>query len=372
MALFAILGVLAISCVLLALVLFRIRTISRLAGKEIDLSPLVSDIDKLRSLQEQTDRLAREEFSRSRQEQATQSQGLRSEVMNSLGGIGNSLSTKLDGLTNLNEQKLELLRSSMETRLESFTSESGRKSDALSDSVRLSSASLKDEVSGKLAEFKSLLDATVKDSHTLQSQQTEALSRAILTFQLAVDEKQLRLQTAVETKLTVLTEQTGDSLSKMEASLRAQAHDLREETGKSFKNLGDGMMSTLTQISQLQREELQEIRGTVNSRLETIQVENERKLEQMRQTVDEKLQGTLEARLGESFKLVSERLEQVQVGLGEMKSLATGVGDLKRVLTNVKVRGTWGEITTRRDHRGYPRTGPVQQERRHIRNRRAR
>ena len=64
----------------------------------------------------------------------------------------------------------------------------------------------------------------------------------------------------------------------------------------------------------------------------------------MRQTVDEKLQGTLEKRLGESFKLVSERLEQVHKGLGEMQTLATGVGDLKRVLTNVKTRGTWGEV----------------------------
>ena len=70
---------------------------------------------------------------------------------------------------------------------------------------------------------------------------------------------------------------------------------------------------------------------------------NEQKLEQMRMTVDEKLQGTLEQRLGESFKLVSERLEAVQKGLGEMQTLATGVGDLKKVLTNVKSRGGWGE-----------------------------
>ena len=69
--------------------------------------------------------------------------------------------------------------------------------------------------------------------------------------------------------------------------------------------------------------------------------DNTKQLEQMRQTVDEKLQGTLEKRLGESFKLVSERLEQVHKGLGEMQTLATGVGDLKKVLTNVKVRGVW-------------------------------
>ncbi|UCG98624.1 MAG: DNA recombination protein RmuC, partial [Burkholderiales bacterium] len=79
-------------------------------------------------------------------------------------------------------------------------------------------------------------------------------------------------------------------------------------------------------------------------RLQTLQQGNEAKLEQMRATVEEKLQSTLEARLGESFRIVSERLEQVHRGLGEMQTLATGVGDLKRVLTNVKTRGTFGEV----------------------------
>ncbi|MGE5104551.1 MAG: DNA recombination protein RmuC, partial [Betaproteobacteria bacterium] len=85
-------------------------------------------------------------------------------------------------------------------------------------------------------------------------------------------------------------------------------------------------------------------RKTVEERLDLLRAENAQKLEQMRATVDEKLQATLEQRLGASFKQVSERLEQVHRGLGEMHSLATGVGDLKRVLTNVKSRGTWGEV----------------------------
>jgi DNA recombination protein RmuC len=82
----------------------------------------------------------------------------------------------------------------------------------------------------------------------------------------------------------------------------------------------------------------------VEEKLQSMQSDNAKQLDQMRQTVDEKLQGTLEKRLGESFKLVSERLELVHKGLGEMQSLATGVGDLKKVLTNVKTRGTWGEV----------------------------
>ena len=86
------------------------------------------------------------------------------------------------------------------------------------------------------------------------------------------------------------------------------------------------------------------MRSTLEQQLKALQADNAQKLEQMRATVDEKLQSTLETRLGQSFKLVSERLEAVQRGLGEMQSLAAGVGDLKRVLTNVKDRGGWGEI----------------------------
>jgi DNA recombination protein RmuC len=88
---------------------------------------------------------------------------------------------------------------------------------------------------------------------------------------------------------------------------------------------------------------LQKMGENIADGLTTLRQENEQKLEQMRQTVDEKLQGTLEKRLGESFALVSQQLKQVHEGLGDMQKLATGVGDLKRVLTNVKSRGTWGE-----------------------------
>ena len=87
-----------------------------------------------------------------------------------------------------------------------------------------------------------------------------------------------------------------------------------------------------------------EVRATVDQRLQSLQTDNSAKLDEMRRTVDEKLHATLEQRLGESFKLVSDRLEAVHKGLGEMQALAAGVGDLKRVLTNVKSRGTWGEV----------------------------
>lgn len=109
---------------------------------------------------------------------------------------------------------------------------------------------------------------------------------------------------------------------------------------EQMKHFGD----RLAQLTQASEQRLDAVRLTVEQKLDALRLDNTQKLEQMRETVDEKLQTTLDSRLGESFKQVSERLEQVHKGLGEMQNLATGVGDLKRVLTNIKTRGTWGEV----------------------------
>jgi len=142
----------------------------------------------------------------------------------------------------------------------------------------------------------------------------------------------------------------------------SQARSLREEVSSTFKGFNDSVLAQLTQLIGLEQQQLEsfsenlktltksnedkigELRTTVEQRLERIQTDNAGRLEEMRKTVDEKLQGTLEKRLGDSFRMVSERLEQVHKGLGEMQNLASGVGDLKKVLTNVKARGTWGEV----------------------------
>ena len=120
-----------------------------------------------------------------------------------------------------------------------------------------------------------------------------------------------------------------DELRSARDEARGSARELREEVTKSID---------ATQAS------LDRVRGTLDQRVRELQEGNERKLDEMRRTVDEKLHDTLEKRLGESFKLVSDRLDTVHKGLGEMQQLATGVGDLKRVLTNVKARGTWAEV----------------------------
>lgn len=153
-----------------------------------------------------------------------------------------------------------------------------------------------------------------------------------------------------------------DDLRKGREESASAARNLREEVTTGLASLTDSLSNTLansgkgqqerltafsTQLKELSdsnNRSLDQIRSTLDTRVRQLQEENEKKLEEMRKTVDEKLQGTLEKRLGESFKLVSERLEAVQRGLGEMQNLATGVGDLKRVLTNVKSRGTWAEV----------------------------
>ena len=136
-------------------------------------------------------------------------------------------------------------------------------------------------------------------------------------------------------------------LSKRKNSNQSTIHDElrlgRSESSDSARQLREEILKTIEEKSRTQQESINSLNNVIDKHLKQLQDSNEKKLEQMRQTVDEKLQSTLEKRLGESFKIVGEQLEAGQRGLGEMQNLATGVGDLKKLLTNVKTRGTWGE-----------------------------
>lgn len=127
---------------------------------------------------------------------------------------------------------------------------------------------------------------------------------------------------------------------RVERLVREEMAANRRESTQSI----DAFSKQLLILTQMNEQKLEKVRDVVETRLRAMQEDNSQKLEKMRETVDEKLHSTLEKRLGESFKVVSERLEKVHAGLGEMQTLASGVGDLKKVLTNVKTRGTWGEI----------------------------
>ncbi len=135
-----------------------------------------------------------------------------------------------------------------------------------------------------------------------------------------------------------------DSGKGLGAPLRDEFAQNRKEFADANKELRVEINERLEKLLDKNDVKLEQVRKTVEVRLEALQKDNAEKLEKMRSTVDEKLQSTLEKRLGESFKMVSERLEMVHKGLGEMQGLASDVSDFKRVLTNVKTRGTWGEV----------------------------
>ncbi len=177
------------------------------------------------------------------------------------------------------------------------------------------------------------------------------------------DDVRLRaLQEAQEKGLERLERELREELARSRREDAEEAFRDREERAQSATLLGQAVTTQVGQFGTAQSERLESfarelnrfslglderferLRISVEGRLTAIQADNASKLEEMRRTVDEKLHATLEQRLGESFKLVSDRLEQVHRGLGEMQSLAAGVGDLKRVLSNVKTRGTWGEV----------------------------
>jgi DNA recombination protein RmuC len=190
----------------------------------------------------------------------------------------------------------------------------------------------------------------------------EQLKAPITVIGLKLDADVAKMGIDAAQNRDVLRQTIEAKLDASELKAASAGRELREELignfdktsrllAENMKGFGDSQHQRLAEVKK-QIEEMSEkqaatgetLRQTVEGRLDVLRQENSVKLDEMRQTVDEKLQTALEKRLGESFRTVSEQLERVYAGLGEMNVLATGVGDLKKVLTNVKTRGTWGEI----------------------------
>lgn len=170
--------------------------------------------------------------------------------------------------------------------------------------------------------------------------QTERLARELRTdiSQSGVQGRQEAMQT-----LTLFQQSLLQQSSEATRTQNQQIDALAQQLALLQKNLTDSLAQQVNALSEANARRLSEMRATLETQLAQLQQSNAAKLDEMRQTVDEKLQATLQARLGESFKQVAERLEQVHKGLGEMNTLAQGVGDLKHLLTNVKTRGMFGE-----------------------------
>lgn len=188
----------------------------------------------------------------------------------------------------------------------------------LRQEVRAASQESRRELGESLAQFQRGVGEQVTNTNLMQNQKIDAFAQT----------------------LNALTQKNQEQLERLHNDARAG----REESANTLRRFGDQLQQQLQALTQSNEQRFAEVRNTLETRLKDIETQNAAKLEEMRKTVDEKLHATLEQRLGESFKLVSERLEQVHKGLGEMQNLAIGVGDLKRVLTNVKARGTWGEV----------------------------
>ncbi|MFI4941131.1 MAG: DNA recombination protein RmuC, partial [Burkholderiales bacterium] len=188
--------------------------------------------------------------------------------------------------------------------------------------IQTTAQSTRQELTGNFAQFQQTLTSQLTSAATLQNAQIDGFSQ----------------------QLAKLNEANGLQLESMRLAIAQQAQSGREEQSATLQRFGESLNQTLTALTESNAQRMAEVRATLEEKIKELQTDNGARLEEMRKTVDEKLHATLEQRLGESFKLVSDRLEKVHQGLGEMQQLAIGVGDLKRVLTNVKTRGTWGEV----------------------------
>lgn len=218
--------------------------------------------------------------------------------------------------------------------------------------------SQREELSAKFDAFSLQVKNNVADLGTHQQRSLKEFADRLEKLTTTTEQKSDAFRESVEKKMDQVQNANTQHREEQVKASKSQ----REELSAKFDAFGLQVKNNITDLGTHQQRSLKEfaerleklnttteqkadaLRLAIEKKLDQLQQSNEEKLEKMRQTVDEKLHKTLESRLGESFKIVSERLEKVHRGLGEMQELATGVGDLKRVMTNVKTRGTWGEV----------------------------
>ncbi len=203
----------------------------------------------------------------------------------------------------------------------------------LRDEVARSALGTRQELALALATFQQTLFSQQSDLARTQNEQTDS-------FRSRLAELQQTLADSLRDSTGVLAQQAQGGRAAQDAALDRMA----EQQSNALQRFSGELNTRLQALSAANDQRMAEVRQSVEQKLAAIQLDNERKLEQMRATVDEKLHATLEQRLGESFKQVADRLEQVHKGLGEMQVLARDVGSLNRVLTNVKTRGIFGEV----------------------------
>jgi DNA recombination protein RmuC len=245
----------------------------------------------------------------------------------------------------------EIVRTAVQDQARWLRQELGQSLTCFQDLMLTTFGTVRDGIDGQVRGFGERLDAGIRAIDERAAGIAAKLNDDMAQMRSEANTNREQLRAVIEQRL--------------DQNIRQQAEtskSLRDELGGNFQRLGSGVSESLSEASRIQKERLESVTGgltglsekleqaqerlrlTVEGRLDAIRQESATKLDEMRQTVDEKLQTTLEARLGESFNRVVEHLERVHKGIGEMQSLASNVGDLKNVLTNVKVRGTYGEV----------------------------
>ena len=269
-------------------------------------------------------------------------------LVNTVGELGKSQDSQLESVRKTVHERLEAMQTSNEDKSEQMhktvTNQLQSTADTLVNTV------------GELGKSQdSQLESVRKTVHErLEAMQTSNEDKSEQMYKTVTEQLQSTADTLVNTvgelgksqdsQLESVRKTVHERLEAMQTSNEDKSEQMHKTVTNQLQSTADTLVSTVGELGKSQDSQLENVRKTVHERLEAVQTSNEEKLDQMRQTVDEQLQSTLESRLGESFKIVNRSLEDVQRGLGEMQSLATGVGDLKRVLTNVKARGTWGEV----------------------------
>jgi DNA recombination protein RmuC len=330
-----------VAFLILALVVIALVLLARLYQKVSRNSSAVleSRLEAFEKTQERTERVVKEEIALNRGELGKAASEQRQELSGAFKTLGESVGQRIIDVANLQKTQLE----SFSGELSKFTKESGARLDIARTESTTGAKELRGEVVATLGAISDAIRNTVGELASAQRVQFEAFAAQLTSFAKTSGEKLDGIRTEAATDAGRLREEVIAALNGIA--------DITTKTMGELANVQKGqleaMASAIEKLAESNEKKLEAVRLTVESELKGLKTENAAQLEQMRLTVDEKLQGTLEKRLGESFKQVSERLEQVHKGLGEMQSLATGVGDLKKVLTNVKTRGTWGEVQLR-------------------------
>jgi DNA recombination protein RmuC len=254
-------------------------------------------------------------FNAMREEMMRQSAMAREDSAARIAGVGQDIA-----------QKIDLLANAQRTAFDGFAA-TLQEARASSD---LAAKTAREEAATSFGTFGTLVSERLSEQARQQTAQLDAFAARLLEHRQTTSEDSRALREEVNKAIGALSKSL---LEGMETQGRGQLDGLA------------AAQTTIKEMTEANDRAALSLRQTVEGRLDVLRQDNEAKLEQMRVTVDEKLQGTLEQRLGASFNQVNEHLERVFKSVGEMQTIATGVGDLKRVLTNVKARGTWGEVT---------------------------